>query len=565
MNEHEEFEQAVHEVVELPPLLGYQSAALDKMDEIRAAREGSVGQSIIGVAPPGAGKSRIMIEMCNREIARGGRPLVKVHRKMLLEQMYSAFSQAGVRCGVISPDYVADYDAPVMLCSTQTLFSRSIRSSKIEFPDATLVLNDEAHQQTSMTERALAFGASNEGFLQAGYLSRGVDLVGFTATPLMEQRVYSKMVQIAQYSTLRDAGMHQIVKVFGPSEIDVAGLKQNAKTGDYSEKQLEGRVTHIFGDVYDNWMLLNPDALPTVLFAPSLETSKWFCYELNRKGVLAAHIGSDGILMPNNACRVEVWPSTRETRKELMRRSRCGEVQIVCNRFILREAIDMPWLYHAIFATVMGSPTTALQSVGRLQRAYHAYDCKILQDHGGFYWRHGSPNSDRHWRLGMTNKVYQAERIKRLQRGEEKEGICCPKCGFWRYAGPVCLNEKCRHAHSQSVRRVQQVSGKLKQTDGQVYVQANDLERCKKIWRRKLFACGSNGQTVGSAVAQANSEASSLGLRIEWSEMPYSPPRANSVDWHRKVSDVYPWMVKALASKGVKKKDSVKHGGEVRD
>lgn len=561
MIDEDAFDVVESEVVELPPLKDYQLTALDRIEDIRSGDKG-LGKSILGVAPPGAGKSRIMIELCKREVERGGRPLVKVHRKMLLEQMVGVFQSAGIRVGVISPDYVPDYDAPVLIGSSQTLFSRAVRTSKIEFPEATLIVNDEAHQQTSMTERALAFGALNEGFIQSGYLARGVDMVGFTATPLMEQRVYSHLIQIVQYSKLREERMHQIVKVFGPSEIDVAGLRQNA-TGEFSEKKLEGRVTKIFGDVYENWMLLNPDGLPTVLFAPSLDSSKWFCYQLNAKGVTAGHIGADGILMPNGAGRVEVYPATKATRAELLKRSREGSIQILCNRFILREAIDMPWLYHAIFATVMGSTTTALQSVGRLQRYYPSYDFKILQDHGGFYWRHGSPNSDRHWRLGLTNREYQIERIKRLQKGEIQEGICCPKCGFWRYSGPVCLNEKCRHAHTQSVRRIQQVSGKLKETEGQVYVQKNDFDRCKAIWRRMLFSCGAIGGTVGSAVARANDEARSLGLTIDWSEMPFKPPGVNSVDWHRKVRDVYPWMSKALESS--KNKRKVKHGAEAKD
>ena len=240
--------------------------------------------------------------------------------------------------------------------------------------------------------------------------------------------------------------------------------------------------------------------------------------------------------------RVTPYASTKENRKLLLEKSKSGEIKILCNRFVLREAIDMPWLYHAIFATVMGSTTTALQSVGRLQRFFPGYAVKILQDHGGFAWRHGSPNSDRYWQLGNTNSSYAKERIEKIIKGEIPEGMRCPKCSMWRTGGPVCPNESCRHASSQSVRAVRQVNGKLKHIKGSVFTAENMVERAKKLWKYWLWRGGKAGMTVGGIVAACGDDARKKGIKVDFNSVPWKPPAADSMEWHRLARDHWPWL-----------------------
>lgn len=530
----------------LPPLKDHQIDGNAKVAvALSKRRADGRGRSVLAVAPPGAGKSRCMIEMAQREVDAGGSVLLLVHRRMLMEQMSNAFEAAGLDFGVISPDHPL-VDAPVQIASAQTLHARAVRRSSLELPQATKVLIDEAHQVTGAMARAILFGAESGGMVQRGYLAEGHDVVGFTATPPMRTRVYDSMVDFASYSELRRAGMHQLVETYGPDEIDTAGLKVN-QAGEFSERDLSNRVTVIFGSVYREWRRLNPDALPTLLFAPSVDTSKWFATEFWRKGVPAAHIDADVILWPGPGDALEVVPSNSENREEVLRRSRTGEVKVVCNRFILREAIDMPWLYHAIAATVMGSITTALQSVGRLQRAWPGYSTKIFQDHGGFVWRHGSPNQDRQWKLGETSLDYAKARVERILAGEEPEGIRCPKCGFWRLRGPVCLNTECGHAEAQSVRRVRMVSGRLKKLVGPVHVKPKDKDVAQRLWYRNLYMMGKLGRPVSSAVAVTANQCAKQGVKVDFDLLRHAPPPRTSADYHLPVSDVFPWTVKAKA------------------
>ena len=51
----------------------------------KARDEGA--KAILAVAPPGAGKSRVMVQMANEEVSRGGKVNIFVHRSMIREQM----------------------------------------------------------------------------------------------------------------------------------------------------------------------------------------------------------------------------------------------------------------------------------------------------------------------------------------------------------------------------------------------------------------------------------------------------------------------------------------------
>lgn len=524
----------------LPPQKPHQARALKEIGSAREENTSEWGCSVLAVAPPGAGKSRTMLDLAVDEVKRGGRVLLKVHRKMLLSQLRDGFQNAGIEVGLISPDYKPDRWPKIQIASTQTLFSRGIRRGSISMPPATLVMNDEAHQQASDMERAIMFGSFSEDRIMPGYLAKGADLVGFTATPLMGTRIYDKMIDFATYSELRDAGMHQLLEVYGPDEIDTSGLKQN-KSGEFSPGELDERVGVIFGSVYREWKKLNPEQLPAILFAPSVASSQWFAREFASKGIPVAHMDAERILLPGAGKTLENYASTPDLRAEVLKMSESGEIKMICNRFLLREAIDMPWLYHGIFATVMGATTSALQSVGRLQRYWPAYNTKIMQDHGGFYWRHGSPNNDRVWNLGDTNKSHAASRVEKLMAGEEPEGKCCPKCGRWRLSGPVC--DGCGHAHDVSVRRVRSIKGKLKKMVGEVYRKPTNKSQCQQIWTSALYASGKTGKSISSAVALAHGMASKRGVKLEFEGLRNAPPLRSDPRWHMEVRTVYPWTV----------------------
>lgn len=516
-------------------------------ERIREARVRGVS-SVVAAAPCGAGKSRVMQQLAEEEVAAGGSVRIYLHRTMLKEQLSAAFKAAGIEHGVMAAGHEYDESKPIQICMTDSVFARAIRRSRWDLGNPSLVMFDECHLQSGNKAVSIVQGGSTEnGATWDGHLQRGAFVLGLSATPVNCGSIYNEMIDFGTYSEMRRVQAHLPVRVYSPSEIDCAGLSQDSEN-EFSSRQLESRTYKIFGDAYTNWRKLNPESRPTILFAPSVPASRWFAEEWAKMGVPVAHIDGETCLLPHRSSTgsitLETYDTTPETRATVMQMSRSGEIKVLMNRFILREAIDMPWLYHGIAATVFGGIATYLQSVGRIQRYFPDYEYKIWQSHGGCFWRHGSPNMDREWSLGCTNKSVAQGRSKAISKAEKPqdiEGICCPKCSVWRQYGKRCPG--CGHAHVQSVRQVQMVSGELKLMRGLVtkVKKKGKQKTANQLWVAALYAMARSGKPVSSAVSVWQARCAKEGVWADASELRFKPPERHSMDWHKLVSDVFPW------------------------
>ena len=516
-------------------------------EAIRNARLRGV-QAVVAAAPCGAGKSRVMQQLAAEEVQAGGTVRIYLHRTMLREQLSKTFTAAGLDHGVMAAGCEYDESKPIQICMTDSVYSRAVLKSKWDLQEPSLVMFDEAHLQTKNKAISIVNGSTNDnGLRMAGHIERGAFVLGMSATPVNCGSIYKELIDFGTYSEMRKVKAHLPVRVYSPSEIDCTGLNRDSDN-EYSSKALEPRAYKIFGDAYLNWRKLNPDSLPAILFAPSVPASRWFAEEWAKMGVPVAHIDGATCLLPSRgtagSVKLETYETNEETRTAIMDMSRTGEIKVVMNRFVLREAIDMPWLYHGIAATVFGGIATFLQSVGRIQRFCPDYQFKVLQDHGGSFHRHGSPNADREWELGCTNKSIaegRARKIARAERPQDIEGICCPKCSVWRQYGPRCPG--CGHAHQQSARKVMMVSGDLKLMRGLVtkIKKKGKSKTVPQIWISVLYACARSGKPVSSAVAMWAARCRAEGLYPDEKQLRFKPPERHSMEWHKLVSDVYPW------------------------
>lgn len=522
------------------------------LEQIRAAR--GMVRSAVAVAPPGAGKSRMMAHLAIGEVENGGSVVIYLHRKMLLEQLHSQWQQAGIVHGVLAAGY-STVDAPIQLAMLDTCFARVMANKQWDLPQASLVIFDEAHQQLGTKALALVNGCTKDNFAAAGHIDTGAFILGFTATPVNCGKLYETLLACGRYSELRQCKSHLPVRVYSPSEISTKGLQQRSD-GDYSPTDLEPRSSKIVGSAYDGWKRLNPNAYPAILFGPTVEGARWFAHQWAAKGVPVAHIDGDICLLPTvfaGHYRLEQHPASPEVRQEIMDRSRTGAIALVTNRFVLREAIDMPWLYHGICATVFGAESSYLQSVGRIQRFTEAYDHKLWQDHGGSYWRHGSPNADRHWQLGDTNRTRAKERLQTIKKAEKPElveGIQCPRCDGWRTSGSVCPH--CKHQHKRSVRKVVHEDGTLVLQTGSVTPKAKASKSADKLWTSTLYAAAHLDRSVSSAIAVWRSKCKEQGFATDARALSVAMPAIDSVDYHRSVLQVYPWLRKVIAKRGLR-------------
>lgn len=252
-------------------------------DLIYQARAEGV-RRLLAFAPCGAGKSRVMRQLALEEVARGGSVRLYLHRSLLLQQMIQNFTDDGIEFGIQAAGYPVNEDARIQLCMADSVYARAVRGSKWGLGEPTLVMFDEAHNQTGNKARSIVFGGQTSlGATWRGHYDTGAFVLGFTATPVEMGDMYERLVSFANYREMRDCKAHLPVRVYGPSEIDTKGVGVQ-KNGDFNAAQLDERTYCIIGDVYEYWKIYNPEAKPAILFAPSVDSSKWFASEFCRRG-----------------------------------------------------------------------------------------------------------------------------------------------------------------------------------------------------------------------------------------------------------------------------------------
>jgi hypothetical protein len=142
---------------------------------------------------------------------------------------------------------------------------------------------------------------------------------------------------------------------------------KNYKVGDdLTEKDNAKAIMRpgVFGRVLAAWKQHNPGQRPTLLFAPDVKGSIYFAEQFTEAGIPAAHIDGDDIWMNG-----ESYSSDGDMRELVRDKLASGDIKVVCNRFVLREGIDWPFVECGILATVFGSLSSYIQSGGRLLRA----------------------------------------------------------------------------------------------------------------------------------------------------------------------------------------------------
>jgi superfamily II DNA or RNA helicase len=396
-------------------------------------------------APTGAGKSRCMLELFRQHSGR--RICLYTHRRLLLEQLSQNMSDQGLEFGIRASGHDTDRARNLQLCMVQTEHSQK---GKRGLHDAEIVVIDEAH----VIKASIAESLVDE------HRKMGATVVGFTATPVDLGHMYDELYLGASNSDLRACGAHLPCYHYAPDTIDMKGLRR-MKTGEFFQGDVIKAIMTptIIARVIDNYKLLNPEQKPSILFAPGVAESRWFAEELTKCGIPAGHIDAESIWFEG-----KTKPNSTANREAFLTALRSGEMKVACNRFLLREGIDVPELYHAIMATCFGSIQSYLQAGGRLLRSHSSLSHVILQDHGNNVLNHGSLNADREWSLGDCAAKLFAQRVERMREQREEEPIICSQCFGIRSVGPRC--PICGHVESRRVRRVIQLDGTLKLVEG---------------------------------------------------------------------------------------------------
>lgn len=447
---------------------------------------------VVLTSPTGGGKSVMQALLARWAVETYGNAVMLSPRKMLTEQLHDTLDRHGIAHGVRAAGYeaLADADARVQLCSLQTEIARRGRLKH-------------------MLPFRPAFTMPDEGHLFTG--GAAADLLGewggrqvlVTATPLGLAARADELVVAGETSDLRECGALVWADVYAPDEPDLVQVRK-VRVCD-SEKLFKGDEyrQQVFGRVLDHWRRLNPDRRPTILFAPGIAESKWFVDQFAEHGVRAAHIDGEDTYLDG-----ETVDSCRERRDAIVAEVKAGTVNVLCNRFVFREGVDIPELYHLIFACAVGSLSSYVQAVGRVLRNHPSLDGRVVvQDHGGNWWRHGSPNEDRgdFWREFWRVEESEASAIRhdrlRDNPSAEAEPIVCEKCGRVRRTGKTCGD--CGHRFDRRVRNVIQADGTLRQVHGRALKPRVTLLKpdTAELWAKAVWQArrSKNGMSLSSA------------------------------------------------------------------
>jgi len=216
-------------------------------------------------------------------VGEGKRVLFLVHRRELVDQSAKKLFAAGIDPGIIlagGPEM--RLGQPVQVASIPTLHARAIRGSKIDLPEAHLVIVDEAHHARARTWQGII-----ERYPRA-------TIIGMTATPVRGDgrglgNLFEAMIECPQVAELI-AEEHLVpARVYTPSRPDLSGI--HVRHGDYVEGELESRMNTqgLVGDVVEHYHRLAQNR-PTVVFACGVKHSLHIRDEMRRSGVIAEHI-----------------------------------------------------------------------------------------------------------------------------------------------------------------------------------------------------------------------------------------------------------------------------------
>lgn len=440
-------------------------------------------RSICISSPTGGGKATIAGDILKTFVEWGWDCALFTNRRLLTSQISKSLSDSGIHLGVRAADFESwsDPTAPVQVCSFQTEDARvlrkreqAIRRARSEqeahrdhqlFPAKAIVI-DELHDCTGEVASAIVREYQEKW---------NAVVIGLSATPLGCSGICDELVIAGNNSQLRACGALVPFSCWEPASFDIWKVRR-VKSGIYSQADMEEKVKAIWsqavvGQIVGSWKEHNPDSKPSLGFAPGVAESLGLAMEFQKQGINAAHISADGIYVDGKQFKTTL----QEDRENVFAMLKDGRVKICWNRFVLRTAIDLPFVECISLATPIADIKAYLQTCGRGGRASPSTgktSCTLL-DHGGAIRMHGNPNEDRDtdWEkfYYRDSDAITKERISKLRDPDcnEPEPITCPECGKMRSKGPKCQN--CGHEHTKSTRRVIQEDGKLKLTKGDVF------------------------------------------------------------------------------------------------
>lgn len=369
----------------LDPLRDYQARAVDLLvDAAHRWRRVKPGYGLLCVAPTGAGKTRLALELATRSIMKGRQVLWLAPRTELIDQPVERLHAAGwpdVR--ILQADRPRG-EGPITVASIQTLVARD------EAPEADLVVMDECRHMAAKEWHQLA----------ARYLD--AVRIGLDATPARADGagladLFDEIVEVATISELIADGWLLPAQIIAPAKYEPKLAADPVQA--YLEHAPHGRAL-------------------------------CFCQSRRHAKDVAAAFRAAGI----SSVAVDSYSSDDE-RLLAVAGIRDGSIDVLCNVQLFTEGFDAPGINTIIIARGVSNGWTWLQMLGRglrpgHGRRYAGERCIVLDLRGhvhrpGFGWL----DDARTWHL-EGRPLRHVEGLP--------TAVQCPQCHGWSRGGGTC-------------------------------------------------------------------------------------------------------------------------------
>lgn len=367
---------------ELSPLRPYQERGMrDLRAAARRLRQQATGYGILAVAPTGAGKTRLALEIATGAIRKRGRVLWLAPRTELVDQPVARLAECGwTDVQIVQGGRVQGHpDASIAVASIQTLVARQYA------PPADVLVLDEARH----------YVASEWGQIAGAY--RDAVRIGLDATPARSdglglRDLFDELIPISDIAELTREGWLVPARILAPD----AHQKGLADTPlDAYQRETPGKRCLVF------------------------------CRSKRHAHETAAAFRAAGI--PSEAVDAN---TPADQRRAALDRVRSGETLVLCNCNLFTEGLDLVELEAIIIARGVGHPAVWIQIGGRgLRPSPHTgkTHCTIIDLHGHFHRPGYGPLDDpRTWSLDG----------KALRKVESLEPcVQCRSCHAWHRGG----------------------------------------------------------------------------------------------------------------------------------
>ena len=390
---------------EFPPLREFQAEAHEALRD--GARRGHKNQLV--VAPTGAGKTILALNVVQQTVTKGRRAMFLCDRKTLIAQTSNVAREVGLgHHGIIqAQNPMFDLSRLFQIASCQTLMRRGWPQ------DIDVIIVDEAHTQYKTW---VDYVTSPECTAR---------VIGLSATPFSPGlgKIFTNLINAATMHALTEQGILVPMRIFSCRRPDMEGAATSG--GEWTDKAAEERELTLVGDVVMEWTRI-AFGLKTIVFGATIKHCEELCKQFNEAGVPAATFCAD---------------TPDDERARILEGFTWGSIKVLISVEALAKGFDVKDVGAVCDCRPLRkSLSTAIQMWGRGLRSSPETgktECLML-DFSGNIIRFADDFSKIYYE-GL-DKLNDGELLdKEVRKDEQHEPKACPKCGYTPMGGKKCV------------------------------------------------------------------------------------------------------------------------------